>query len=1353
MKILWMSLLLMLGASLNLEAKDIPDALADWVDWVKYEQSYRNCPYFNGQNQGNKNHHVCAWPQQLQMDVNAQGAQFKVTWEVLDDSWIPLPGDSTTWPLAVSSNQQALTVQPFQNQPRVLLSAGTHEITGQFNWSSRPEAISLPKEMADVRLKLEGKEIRFPVIQNNNLWLGEAVDEEKVEANSVDIEVNRLIIDGHPMTVFVVLDLQVSGVARNEKLGRIGSLDYQITEVDGDLNAYVDQSGDLWAQLKPGYNEIRVNMIIKGWPNKLSFEPVGEHWPRQEIWAYQDNKNIRLTQIEGVTAINPEQSASRWDQVPNYLLNAGDVFTINEQKRGTLNQSESLTMTREAWLSFTGDVYRTQDHIVGDKFGSWRLNADADLKLLSATNQNQEPLLITESVSAQQGLELRTPNVSLHIDGEMGSAFQNKISGWDISFETIKTQLYLPHGYLALATHNVDRSQNVWLEQWRLWDIFIIMLITVLSFKVVGIKSAVFALVTLVLGYHDLNMPLYSWANLILALALLAWIPQGRWLRFFQSYAIISVLSLVILLLPHLVNQARWSIHPQLENQRLSSTSPIKYSAVKKEARSNQIYQQTYNVQNAVPSADLYSGDMVEESSNITVTGSRIKRADVINKYQADAVLQAGKGTPQWRYNPVVLEWYGPVTAAQNYQLILVSPWMRVIWRLLLIVAAVLWLLTITQHMQQLFKQKTTQTASATTSLILLVGLCLIQPVAAESFPSEAMLKELKSRIYPGSDCERSCATIEQANVSVTDNQLTIQLTYHTLDYVGVPIPSSQDWQLTSVQINGQNTPSRLQHNRQQWIALEKGIHEVILRGRLANRNNISLQFAIKPGHITAQSAQWQFAGINGSVLSGNTLQLIATKPNNSDELEASKTTEIAPFVKLERSITFDDQWYVTNYVTRMAPKHGALNVVIPLIDNEFPVEKLQQNEQGDVLINLAPGDSYFSWRSRLERLPQFTITAADDPQYLEEWHVVSSPQWHVNIKGIPLVAAAELADDYDDYFVHVYLPRPNETIQIDVSRPTAVAGNSLAIDDIKNTYSMGKRTTKTVTHINYTATQGGRFAVNLDPEALVKKVTFDGVESNLANENGVVSVSYLPGKHNVVIEWQVNQSFDLTSLTPSITLDADYSNLSQTITVPRDRWLLWGHSAGTGPAFLYWGELLVFIILAFFLARIKYSPLKIWQWLLLGWAFGTFSWMAFAVVAVWLFFVGWKHQFSGFASKSKNILLQWFTLIFTLVALIVFISAVAYGLLSYPDMGVAGRMASATQLHWYVDAGSQSLPQITILSVHLWWYKLLILLWSIWISFAVLAWLKQVLESLQQGLWWPAGKKKTATNKNQSEN
>lgn len=1319
----------------SVQAKEVPEQLAEWQDWVMYGEEFRTCPYFSNQKPGKKSQHVCAWPQTLTIEVNAQGAEFSITWEVLQDSWIPLPGETGTWPLAVTANNQAQVVIEKNHRPELYLTPGTYLIKGQFSWQSRPEKINLPTEIASISLFLDNQPVSFPVKQANALWFGETASTEQKDSNSLDMEVNRLIIDGHPMTMFLAIDLYVSGVARNERLGHVLGEHLQLIHVSGDLSAYVDSKGDLWAQLQPGNNELYISMNINGWPDELSYHADSEYWPEQEIWAYQDNKNIRITVAEGGSPINPEQAYSRWDQVPNFLISQGEVFSITEQKRGTLNQSEQLSLYRQMWLSFDGNNYRTKDQITGEKMDSWRLDAADGYDLLNASSQG-ETLLITASDDSKQGVELRTPTINLEVKGEFSQQKPTHINAWQANFDTVTTDLYMPYGYLALATQNVDSSRNVWIEQWRLWDIFVVMLLTALTFKVVGIKSAIAAFLAMLLGYQGAQIPLFAWANLLLALAAIQFLSQGKLFGLFKAYALFAVFILVVQLTPSLVSQARLMIYPQLEKTAFSSYAASSPAPVVSKAKElNQVYRQTYSADNAMVEDSDYYATEVEEQGKIMVTGSRIRRSDMLNKYQAGSILQAGKGTPEWQHNSIRLNWDGPITADQSYQLYLITPTMRVIWRLTLIVTAIFWLLTTLQKLKGFFI-KIRPLSTALFFVLLFCG----QVLHAQDFPSPDMLNELKQRLLKTTDCDPNCAALAQAQIKVENNNLQIQLSYHTAVAVMVPIPTSSDWQITEVQLDGKTLLARIQDNNKTWVSVPAGIHQLSITGVLANRTHVSINFPINPAYIATDIKNWQVAGIERGHLQNNTLQLIRT--SNQSTTEQLQTTEYKPFVKVVRSITFDDQWRVYTEVIRESPQQGVINLKIPLINGERPTERLQ-TENNQALLSFAADQKEVSWHSLLERSEQLELSANQNNSYIERWEVISSPQWHVTLSGIPLVATAELDQDKDDYFMHVFMPRNNEKLHISVSRPQAIDGEVLSIESIHTVFTVGKRTTKAEATIQYRATQGGRFNVRLDSQADVKKVSFDGVDSNLINENGMVNVSYLPGKHNVLIEWHLNQTIDVLTHSPIIETDYDYSNLTQIIKLPRNRWVLWGTSQGVGPAFLYWGELVVFVVLAFFISRIRFSPLPAWQWLALACAFGTFSWFAFIAVAAWLLFIGWKKQFLGFDSHYKNILLQWFSLFFTGTAVMVLIAAVGFGLLSYPDMGIVGAGSSSSQLRWFADMGSGQLPDITVLSVHLWWYKLLILVWSIWISFALMNWLKSLFTSFNSNHWWPKKKAK----------
>ncbi len=60
--------------------------------------------------------------------------------------------------------------------------------------------------------------------------------------------------------------------------------------------------------------------------------------------------------------------------------------------------------------------------------------------------------------------------------------------------------------------------------------------------------------------------------------------------------------------------------------------------------------------------------------------------------------------------------------------------------------------------------------------------------------------------------------------------------------------------------------------------------------------------------------------------------------------------------------------------------------------------------------------------------------------------------------------------------------------------------------------------------------------------------------------------------------------------------------------------------------------------------------------------------------------------------------------------------------------------------LHWFLDRTSDALPRTGVLSVSLWWYKIAMLAWALWLSFALTRWVKWAWQIYaRDGLWHSA--------------
>jgi hypothetical protein len=97
-------------------------------------------------------------------------------------------------------------------------------------------------------------------------------------------------------------------------------------------------------------------------------------------------------------------------------------------------------------------------------------------------------------------------------------------------------------------------------------------------------------------------------------------------------------------------------------------------------------------------------------------------------------------------------------------------------------------------------------------------------------------------------------------------------------------------------------------------------------------------------------------------------------------------------------------------------------------------------------------------------------------------------------------------------------------------------------------------------------------------------------------------------GAHRVQINWKSDDGTSLLTRLPRVDLEVPSSNIGTVVRIPGDRWVLYAGGSGIGPVISYWGELIVFFLLAVLLGRMRRAPLRSYEWLTLGLGLSTFS-------------------------------------------------------------------------------------------------------------------------------------------------
>jgi hypothetical protein len=1336
------ALALFCGAFAQAQAQSpVPKELEGWQSWVQDGLEFRHCPFFANTDGSTESNRVCAWPGRLALELNQSGGKFSQTWVSFTEGWVPLPGNLEYWPRAVTVNGVTAAVVARDDVPQIRVSEGSFAIAGSFAWVKRPESLPIPAQTGLVSLTLDGQKIEQADRPDNAVWLGKRRDAEVPQ--QLDIQVYRLLTDGIPEILNTRLSLQVAGDAREETLPAILPRGFEPISLDSELPAHLDADGRLHVQLRAGSWTISVVARAAADLGKITIADAQGVWPKQEIWSYAADDRLRVAALEGGEGIDPAQAnvPEEWRQYPSYRMSSGGVVQIDERSRGMSPQEVNhLSLRRALYLDFARRGFTVIDRISGQMRTGWRLDMRAPYRLLRAAS-GADDLLVTESGDgALTGVELRSPQVNLSTAARI--AVPRGVlpaSGWNERFDHVSGVLDLPPGHRLFAAFGADSAPDSWVERWGLLDLFLLSLTTVIALRLFGwVYAAVtFAAVALV---HQENQ-LLVWLILFVFVATVCMraAPAG-WARSLAVWA--RRLSLAILLvtsIPFAIMQLRFALYPQLADpggyaleQRLVAP-PVALASVDRSAPAY-----------APPAFAPAPAPALEE---VVVTGAR-KQSDstasmpvLRQRFAPGTLVQAGPGVPHWRYAEYSFNWSGPVDAVQTVRFVILPPWLVGICRVLgvallasLFVQLLRGSLDATAAWRRLFSMRGTSAAL----LVLLAAPMFCAPSRADDTPYRELLNQLKTRLSRPAKCVPTCAEFMAARVALTPTSLDAAFDVAVLSSVAVQLPSlAQRFDPDTVTVDGIPVQGVYRDSDQQmWIVLKAGAHTVRLAGRLPAGDSIQMLFPQVPRVIAVSGDGWDVSGVNAGRLLGNTMELLRRRIAGHDAERSSGAAQFPPYVRIRREFALDLDWSIKTTVQRLAPEKGGFTLEIPLLKGESVLSNgIETNNGTRVSAAFESNADEFSWRSALSYRDTLTLTAAKDKPWSEVWIFSVSPTWQVEFAGVPAAMPENLRAGI---WTFEYFPRPGETLTLKISRPPAAKGGTLAIDDVVLEYNVGKRSTNAVLQFSYRSTRGDRHTVKLPPAARVTAVTADGESVPVRAEKGELPLALLPGAHHIEIEWQSDSESALITRLPTVDLQVASSNVTTQVRVPGDRWVLYAGGSGIGPAILYWGELLVFCVLAVCLGRARGAPLRSREWLVLGLGLSTFSWSALLLFAVWVFAMRWRE---GIAVEKYGVrkfnFLQILLVLLSFAAVLSLAAAIPFGLLANPDMHIAGAGQGAAELSWFNDQAPGVLPAPWVLALSLWWYKTAMLLWALWLAFALVRWLPMAWKALGAGGFW----------------
>ena len=1325
----------------------VPVELEGWRDWVLHEKEYRRCPFRFDSAATAPEDFVCAWPGELQLEVDDQEGRFEQAWTVYGGSqWLPLPGGTDVWPQQVSAGGRALEVVLRDGTPGATLAAGEHEISGRFGWDERPATLAVPTTSGLVSLTVDGVRIRLPTLDARGLWLGDVEPTARVP-DSLVVDVYRRVIDEVPTRLDTLIRLDVAGTVREEVLSPALPVAFTPLALASDLPAVLQPDGSLRLQARPGEWEVVVTARADEVLTEVGLPTTLTNMPAEEIWSFQPVPNLRAAVAEAARPVDPTQVGSPWTELPTFRIEAGGVMTVDERQRGLADTDNEIRLSRRLWLDFDGAGFVFSDRVSGRMRSDWRLDMAAPYALLGATEHGAD-LQVTAS-GAGAGIEVRQAGLGIEALGRVETRGRMPVLGWESDFESIAATLHVPPGHKLLAAAGVDAAPASWVGRWRVLDFFVLLIVTVATVRLFGRGAGAVALLALVLSYHEPGAPVWTWLNLLAAVALVRVAPAGRLQRLARSYRLVSLAVLVLWLVPFAIGQIRISVYPQLQTESHRTAPNVGlFEALSGEmefapspAARETVVLDNIGVETTKDLGDVVFDTVFQQGVNATAA----TRASY-SRYPDDALVQAGTAKPDWSWISYELQWSGPVDSGRTMRLVIAPNWLVAFLRFAMIASLAAFAALFALEMfggrcpdWRRWLRSLRGAPVATVALLAAASLDTGGPAFAAQTPSPEILDELERRLLAAPPCAPRCAEIADAYLDVGEETASMRLIVHALATVAVPLPGSDDgWRPARVASDGSDLPATRDENGVLWIHLDPGVHTLVVSGPLPTGDAVEIPFSLTPRAIRAESAHWAVAGIENRTLSAGSLNLTRLASHADVDAAAWEPSRLPTFVAVERTIGLDLDWQVGTLVRRIAPEVGAINTVIPLIEGESVVSEQSLTNDGAV-VSMGPTQDRVSWTSTLPRTATVSLQARVDPPWQEIWRVRIGHMWQVAFEGVP---ESNVRQGTAERRVEFH-PRPGESLVLHITRPEAVEGRTLAFDRVRAKTAVGSALRRTTLAVDYRSTRGGTHRLGLPADARLRSVAIDGETHQIALDGGAVELPILPGEHRATLDFEQTASAATRVSTPVIDLDAPSSNIVVGLEMPESRWLLFATGPLLGPAILYWSELIALVIVALLLGLLKVTPLRWWHWLLLGLGFSTFSWPALAIVALWLVGFGareaWGAGLTRFVYNVSQVALG----LLTLLAFAAILVGIPAGLLGNPDMHVTGFQSSGHNLNWFADQSATTTPAAAVWSLPMWSYKALILAWALWLSFALVRWLPWVWGRFAaRGMWVAAPEK-----------
>ena len=1369
----------------------VPPELEPWKKWVLYGHEDLSCPVgpLSPMRQ-------CLWPISIKLDVDKNGARFKQKVYLFKEGDVRLPGNDRFWPNSLEADGHSIPVFSDAGKPIARLPSGYHIVSGKLPALSGRNTIPIPEGTALVTLNIDGKNVENPKVDSKK-WLLflHASSSSKATApkrkETIKIETFRLLEDDVPFFMEGLLRLSVSGTPRQLVLKDVIPPGFLPVQIDFPMAAGFS-GRHLVLQVRPGLWQLRFRARSKGPVDRLKLWPRDPRLGSKEIWAFKPDTALRQVEISGALSIDPSQSdaPTKWRTYPLYLVKEGQGLSFKVIRRGDPNPAPNrLNLQRRLWLNFSGKEYTFQDHIKGQMHRRWRMDLLPPFSLGKVAVNGRQELITVANDGRGAGVEVRYRDLDMVAEGLISGTGISTIgvTGWKEDFDSVKTSLFLPPGWRVLAVSGADITKGTWLDGWSLLDLFMVLVVSMAVLKVFGWSWAMVALFVMVITVQDHSAPGWLWINPVAAAALLMVVKSERAKRRIRLFQLLSGVAILVVLVPYLADQARTAIYPQLgfgqvyANVDMPQPEPVNEQLKQKapgrsrdHVRSRMDYSLYEKMARPGKNGGFISSTASKEMEELLV--------------DPDAKVQTGPGIPLWHSRPVTISWSGPVRQGQAIRIFYLSPMWETAIRLLKLPLCMLLLLAVTGLLP---KRQSGCCGQSKKMLALLLPAAMIsfcsmlekdasaaplttnvRPQVATSFegnvPGPDILEELEARLIRPPKCAPNCAHIESMAIDVTSRQVLVRIRVASkaLSYLKLPV-NCDFWQPEEAKLEQESAHFQKGAKAQATISkgyvaikrlsdgslaaqVPEGVSDLLLSGPLSSGKELIFPIDGTLHNVSVKAGpEWSISGIDAMGNGSGQIRLLRADTKKETDKSLSpmgrdliSTNQIPAFVRIERRFVLGRKWKIYTRVIRASAFSGPILLEYPLLPGEHVtssrVKTRQVQARSVAVINMPQGSKELSWTSALDLSDLLVLKACHDPAIVEVWSLKIGTMWRFSLTGLPPLSLKNEKMEARLY-QSLWKPWPGEELKISLSRPRAKKGHTLTVDSCTMSQRPGKRSTETRLKLHLLSSLGGYHELKLPQGARLQEFLVDGKPLSFDPNARKVAIPLHPGTIEAGLSWREEKGIAAKFSTTPVELGLAMNNLFINLDYPQNRWVLFVGGPRLGPAVLFWGVLAVAFFCALGLGRIKGIPLSTMGWMILGAGMMPVSISSAFIVTLWLIALylreTYRDRIEAMPAYIFN-LIQAALVIFTFTALSALVYSVQQGLLGYPDMQIAGNGSYPGHLSWYHDR-ADVMPVGWLISLPLWVYRCIMLLWALWLSFSLMRWLAWGWKSFSAGCTW----------------